>query len=88
MLHDVQAKKKLLGTFFSHSKLTLYTESCFELSESCEWLQALLKILSQYEKKQVRKINFLQYNVCFLVWPFFLLYVWKCHLKDIRVFFK
>ncbi|XP_067050151.1 armadillo repeat-containing protein 2-like [Acropora muricata] len=44
------------------SKLTLYTESCFELSESCEWLQALLKILSQYEKKQELVVR-----VCFIL---------------------
>ena len=38
---------------FYFSKLTLYTECCIELSESCTWLQALRKILSDYEKKQV-----------------------------------
>ena len=38
-----------------HSKLTLYTECCGELldSDTCTWLQALSKILSGYEKKQV-----------------------------------
>ena len=38
-----------------HSKLTLYTECCSELldSDTCTWLQALSKILSGYEKKQV-----------------------------------
>ncbi|KAL9969241.1 hypothetical protein ACROYT_G021436 [Oculina patagonica] len=36
------------------SKLTLYTECCSELldSDSFTWLQALCKILSEYEKKQ------------------------------------
>ena len=38
---------------FYFSKLTLYTECCIELSESCTWLQALRKILSDYKKKQV-----------------------------------
>lgn len=38
-----------------HSKLTLYTDCCSELldNESCTWLKALCKILSDYEKKQV-----------------------------------
>ena len=41
--------------FYCHSKLTLYTECCSELldSDTCTWLQALSKILSGYEKKQV-----------------------------------
>ena len=60
-----------MGTFFSHSKLTLYTESCLELSESCEWLQALLKILSQYEKKQVRKGFFFTLQCVFSFLTFF-----------------
>ena len=60
-----------MGTFFSYSKLTLYTESCFELSESCEWLQALLKILSQYEKKQVRKVIFFTLQCVFSFLTFF-----------------
>lgn len=44
------------------SKLTLYTESCFELSESCDWLEALRKILSQYKKKQELVVR-----VCFIL---------------------
>ena len=41
--------------FFNHSKLTLYTDCCSELVESCSWLQALCKILAGYEMKQVRR---------------------------------
>lgn len=44
------------------SKLTLYTESCIELSESCTWLQALRKILSNYEKKQELVVR-----ICFIL---------------------
>lgn len=44
------------------SKLTLYTECCSELSESCTWLQALKKILSDYEKKQELVVR-----VCFIL---------------------
>jgi len=44
------------------SKLTLYTECCSELSDSCTWLQALRKILSDYEKKQELVVR-----VCFIL---------------------
>ena len=40
--------------YFIYSKLTLYTECCSELVDSIAWLPALSKILSAYEKKQVK----------------------------------